>query len=179
MQPYASLTTHNPIAFAKCTKPPSARTHGELRPEMITYIFGFLSCFLSSGKSRENTHVKRLSKPGSRIMVEEWTASRRRVGIIDGVKRGGLRLTYGLLEHMWCNCGLEAQQRCERDIHLNRWLGTSKGGGSGSRVMEGVEGGEIKTGWYSIACFLIYFKFPCPNHSSSACGVRAVVLSGE
>ena len=29
-------TTHNPIAFAKSTKPPSASTHGELRPDMIT-----------------------------------------------------------------------------------------------------------------------------------------------
>jgi hypothetical protein len=36
---YASSTTHNPIAFAKCTKPPSASTHGSLRPEMITYDF--------------------------------------------------------------------------------------------------------------------------------------------
>jgi hypothetical protein len=83
---------------------------------MITYKFGcWIIQLLSSGKSRENTHVERLPKPGSRIMVEEGTASQFRVGETDGVKRGGLRR--GLLEHVWSNCGLEAQQRCERDIH--------------------------------------------------------------
>lgn len=30
--------THKPIALAKWTKPPSDKTHGELRPDMITYI---------------------------------------------------------------------------------------------------------------------------------------------
>jgi len=43
MEPYSHFKkTHNPTAFAKCTKPPSARTHGELRPEMITYNYFFL-----------------------------------------------------------------------------------------------------------------------------------------
>jgi hypothetical protein len=33
------IATHNPIAFANCTKPLSDRTPGELRPDMITCFF--------------------------------------------------------------------------------------------------------------------------------------------
>jgi len=61
-----------------------------------------------------NDNVKRFSEP-SRIMVEKGTASRSRVNEIYGVKRG--HLWRGLLEHEWFKCGLEAQQRCKRDVH--------------------------------------------------------------
>ena len=53
---------------------------------MITYIFGgIFQRFCSSGKVEKNTHVKRLSKPGARIMVEKGTTSRSGVDEIYGV----------------------------------------------------------------------------------------------
>jgi hypothetical protein len=47
----SSTKTHNPIAFAKCRKPPSARTHSELRPEMITCISVVLSKIARRGEA--------------------------------------------------------------------------------------------------------------------------------
>jgi len=31
-------SAHKPMAFAKCIKPPSERTHGELSPEIMTWF---------------------------------------------------------------------------------------------------------------------------------------------
>jgi hypothetical protein len=83
---------------------------------MITYIFGFgfFRFFSVLEAKQRNTHVKRFAEP-SRITVEKGTASQSRVNEIYGVKRG--HLWRGLLEHEWFKCGLEAQQRCKRDVH--------------------------------------------------------------
>jgi hypothetical protein len=131
-------TTYNPIAFAKCRKPPSARTHGSLRPEMITLtIFGFFAqvSFPGSQASRERrlgAHVERFPKP-TRIVIEKGTASRPRVNEIYALERRSLRRR--LLEHEWFKCSLEAQERCERDVHhYGQGPGMRAMGGLGSRV---------------------------------------------
>jgi hypothetical protein len=69
--------------------------------------------------NEKKAHVERLSKPTTRIMVKERTASGRRVGVrCAGGERAGLWCE--LLEHEGFKHGAEAQKRRKRDIHYLR-----------------------------------------------------------
>ena len=155
MELNASLTTHNPSAFAKCTKPPSARTHSELCPEMITCILIF-QLFLSSGKSRQILTLRGSPSPDP----ESWSRREPPPG------RGSKKFMASSEQLSVAGClsasGSSAAWRPNNDakgIYIRgRGLRTGTGRISGSRVRVGVEGARDQN--RLIACFLIHFNFP-------------------
>jgi len=77
------------MALAKCTNPPSERTHGELSDEMMTCFVCFRLWFVSTKRAREEAYVERFSETIG-DSVEESTPSR--FGVDEVYRREGFTL---------------------------------------------------------------------------------------